>query len=82
MNPIVRLGASILALTALGGCAFHMGGGAQAAPQGETVVDHETSSPADAEATPAAPSKDRPSWVPAHWEEQGRNKTWVDGHWG
>lgn len=85
MNPTVRLAASILALTALGGCSFQMGGAARTSPQGEHAEEREAPPPATGaatEVTPAPPSQDRASWVPAHWEVQGRSKTWVDGHWG
>lgn len=85
MNPTVRLVASIIALTALGGCSFNLGGAARTAPQEEPIEARETPfAPAEAatEASSGPASKDRASWVPAHWEMQGRSKTWVDGHWG
>jgi hypothetical protein len=80
MNPTVRLGASILALTVLGGCSFHMGAAPPSSPppapaEAATEVNP---APSSNERTPSS----RASWVPAHWEVQGRSKTWVDGHWG
>lgn len=107
MSPSVRLVASILALTVLGGCSFQMGAAPPISPppapaKAATAVNPAPSSnertpsspppaPAPAEATtevnPAPSSNERTpssraSWVPAHWEVQGRSKTWVDGHWG
>lgn len=83
MSPTVRLVASILALTALGGCSINLAGAPPASPEEQRLEDRQLA-PAEgaAEVTPAPPSKGRPSWVPAHWEMQGRSKTWVDGHWG
>lgn len=80
MSPSVRLVASILALTALGGCSFHMGGGARPSPQGEYIAERDLPPPPEPEVIPAPPSRDH-VWVKGHYERRGRGYAWERGHY-